>query len=61
MPTTAKKPKNKMGRPPLGVDAVLVVRLSPEMLAEIEDWAKAKKVNLSVAAREILALGLKQK
>ena len=50
-----------MGRPSLGVDALLAFRVSPGMLAEIEAWAADRQIRKSEAARQLLARGLKRK
>ena len=50
-----------MGRPSLGVDALLAIRVSPPMLAEIEAWAADRQIRKSEAARQLLARGLKRK
>lgn len=59
--STPQKPPKKVGRPSIGVDEWLGVRVSPELMAEIDAWAEAHNVKRSEAARQLLALGLKRK
>ena len=61
MLTAPQKAKKKMGRPSLGVDALLAIRVSPAMLAEREAWAADLQIRKSEAARQLLARGLKRK
>ena len=49
-----------MGRPSIGVEILLGVRVSPEMLAEIEAWAATHKIKRSEAVRQLIAKGLKK-
>lgn len=43
------------------MDQLLAIRVSPEMMAEIEAWAADRKIVKSEAARQLLARGLKRK
>lgn len=55
------KPK-KRGRPATGKDPFIGVRLPPEMIARIGNWAKRQKTeSRSAAIRELIELGFKSK
>jgi hypothetical protein len=47
------------GRPATGQDPVRAVRLSDELMAMVDVWAKAQGVGRSEAMRRLLELGLK--
>jgi hypothetical protein len=49
------------GRPATGKDPVRAVRLSDELMAMVDAWAKAHGVGRSEAMRRLLELGLKAK
>lgn len=56
--TLTNKTAKRMGRPPLGVDVLLGVKVSPEMLLKIEAWAKKRKLSKSEAVRQLLSRAL---
>jgi hypothetical protein len=55
-----QKPKKKMGRPATGRDPAVTVRIPPDMLDEIERWAKANGCSRSAAVVAMIGRGLKQ-
>jgi metal-responsive CopG/Arc/MetJ family transcriptional regulator len=50
-----------MGRPPTGVDPMFSVRLPPELIKRIDDYAKQNEESRSHAMRELLEVGLAHK
>lgn len=45
----------------MGVDEWLGVRISPELMAEIDAWAEVKHIKRSEAVRQLLAMAVKRK
>jgi Ribbon-helix-helix protein, copG family len=55
---TVEPKKRGRGRPATGRDPHIALRVPPEMLAEIDDWAQRNDLSRSKAMRELMAIGL---
>jgi hypothetical protein len=59
-PTVLVKPK-KRGRPATGVDPFVGLRFPAERIAEIDAWAKRRKLTRSEAIRQMVELALSKR
>jgi Arc/MetJ-type ribon-helix-helix transcriptional regulator len=50
--------RKKRGRPPTGVDPLVGVRLPPQMISNIDRWAKENDLSRSEAIRRLLEKAL---
>jgi hypothetical protein len=53
--------RKKAGRPPTGTDPLYGVRISDDLIARIQKWAKKNSTTRSEAIRRLVELGLKAK
>lgn len=61
MSTANKKRPKKLGRPPIGVDVILHVRVSAEIVEKLEEWASHEALSKSEVVRLILVQALANK
>lgn len=57
-----QKKKRGRGRPATGRDPIVNVRLSEDLISEVDEWASENRIETrSAAIRELIELGLGQK
>jgi Arc/MetJ-type ribon-helix-helix transcriptional regulator len=54
MPKSISVKRKKRGRPPTGVDPLVGVRLPPQMISNIDQWAKQNNLSRSEAIRRLI-------
>lgn len=61
MSTAKKERPKKLGRPPIGVDVILHVRISADVVERLEEWASHEALSKSELVRAILVQALANK
>jgi hypothetical protein len=61
MPKSISVKRKKPGRPATGTQPLYGVRISDELMAQIQKWATDNSATISEAIRRLVELGLKAK
>jgi hypothetical protein len=52
--------RKRPGRPATGVDPMVGLRLAPDLIKEVDEWAAAHEMTRSDAIRQFIELGLRK-